>query len=205
VRAGWLERLQRGVFRRPHDALALYPSLRLLERTIEGLHVGGKTALAWYGVQHYLTRQPQLDLYGWVDRRLPAWFLDIFPATYHQKRLFRENPSAPLHAGPFEDGSGAPRTSAPERALLEMLSEVGVRQSLQDARELVESAYSLRADVLQDCLQQCTSIKTVRLCLQLGREQSAPWAEKLDRGLLDVGSDRRWIGRTADGLLVLKP
>ena len=32
VRAGWLTRLTRGVFCRPHDALALHPSLILLQR-----------------------------------------------------------------------------------------------------------------------------------------------------------------------------
>jgi hypothetical protein len=31
--------------------------------------------------------------------------------------------------------------------------------------------------------------KTVRLCLQLGREDSLPWAAKLDPGELPTGSD----------------
>jgi len=41
-----------------------------------------------------------------------------------------EQPSALLHVGSFEQRSGAPQVSAPERALLELLSEVGVRQPL---------------------------------------------------------------------------
>ena len=86
-----------------------------------------------------------------------------------------------------------------------MLSEVGVRQPLQEARELAESAYSLRADVLRDLLQRCTSVKTVRLCLQFGRELALPWATKLDAAQLPTGSDRAWVSRSADGLLVLKP
>ena len=89
--------------------------------------------------------------------------------------------------------------------MLELLSEVGVRQPLQEARELVESAYSLRADVLRELLQHCRSIKTVRLCLQLGGEASLPWAVKLDPATLPTGSDRPWVSRSADGLLVLKP
>ena len=89
--------------------------------------------------------------------------------------------------------------------MLELLSEVGVRQPLQEARELVESAYSLRADVLRELLQHCTSIKTVRLCLQLGREASLPWVDKLDPAMLPTGSDRPWVSRSVDGLLVLKP
>ena len=117
----------------------------------------------------------------------------------------RQEPGSLLHVRPVENGKGGPLVSAPERALLEVLSEVGVRQPLQEARELVESTYSLRADVLRDLLKRCTSVKTVRLCLQLGRELSQPWAGKLDPSQLPKGGDRPWVSRSADGLLVLKP
>jgi hypothetical protein len=205
VRAGWLTRLMRGVYCRPNDTLALYPCLVLLQRKVDGLRVGGKSALDWYGVRQYVSQQPVLHLYGWAAARLPEWFTKRFPAEYHRKRLFNEQPDALLHVGPFEKRSGAPQVSAPERALLELLSEVGVRQSLQEARELTENAYNLRADVLRELLQHCASVKTVRLCLQLGRELSLPWAIKLDPTKLPTGSRRAWVSKSADGLLVLKP
>jgi hypothetical protein len=205
VRAGWLMRLARGVYCRPNETLALYPSLVLLQRKFEGLHVGGKSALDWYGVRQYVSQRPVLRLYGWVAARLPGWFTERFPAEYHRKRLFEERPDALLHVGPFEKQSGAPQVSEPERALLEVLSEVGVRQTLQEARELTESAYSLRASVMQGLLKRCTSVKTVRLCLQLGRDLSLPWAARIDAAMLPTGSDRPWVSRSADGLLVLKP
>jgi len=205
ARAGWLTRLTRGVYVRPNDTLELHACLLLLQRNVDGLHVGGKSALDWYGVRHYLSQQAILQLYGWTTTRLPDWFTERFPAEYHRKRLFDEPSADPLHAGLFEKRSGAPRVSTPERALLEVLSEVGVRQPLQEARELAESAYSLRADVLRELLQHCTSVKTVRLCLQLGRELALPWAAKLDPAQLPTGSDRPWVSRSGDGLLVLKP
>lgn len=204
VRAGWLIRLARGVYCRPNDTPALHPSLVLLERKLEGLHVGGKSALDWYGVRHYLSQKPVLHLYGWASARLPAWFTEYFPAEYHRKRLFDEQPDALLYAGPFEKRSRAPQVSAPERALLEVLSEVGVRQPLQEARELLESAYSLRASVLSELLQRCNSVKTVRLCLNFGREYSLPWAAKIDPAQMPTGSNRPWVSRSADGLLVIK-
>lgn len=184
------------------------PSLILLQRAVNGLHVGGKSALDWYGVRHYLSQQPVSYLYGWTATRLPDWFTERFPAEYHRKRLFEvESPDDPLHAGPFEKRHGAPRVSAPERALLEVLSEVGVRQPLQEAeaRELAESFYGLRTEVLRDLLQHCSSVKTVRLCLHLGRELALPWAAKLDAAQLPTGSNRAWVSRSADGLLLLKP
>jgi hypothetical protein len=45
ARAGWLTRLARGVYGRPNDPLTLDASLVLLQRQIEALHVGGKSAL----------------------------------------------------------------------------------------------------------------------------------------------------------------
>jgi len=205
ARAGWLTRLARGVYCRPNDPPALHSSLLLLQRRFEGLHVGGKSALDWYGVRQYVAQQPVLHLYGWAAGRLPPWFSDRFPAEYRRKRLFDERPDALLHVDPFEKRGGAPLVSAPERAWLELLSEVGMRQPLQEARELGESAHGLRADVLRQLLQRCASVKTVRLCLQLGREASLPWAAKLDAATLPTGSGRAWVARSANGLLVLKP
>lgn len=205
VRAGWLERLARGVFSRPGEALSRDASLLLLERRVEGLHVGGKSALNWYNVRHYVAQKETLHLYGWAAAVLPDWFQKHFPSEYHRKRLFKEQPSAMSHITPFENRAGAPKVSSPERALLELLSEVGVRQPLQEARELMESAYTFRADALRDLLKTCTSVKTVRLCLQLGRELSLPWSAKLDAKKLPTGSRRAWVSRSKNGLLVLKP
>jgi Transcriptional regulator, AbiEi antitoxin, Type IV TA system/Transcriptional regulator, AbiEi antitoxin N-terminal domain len=205
VRSGWLNRLARGVYFRPGETLLLHPSLRLLERMIQGFHVGGKTALSWYGVRHYLTERETLQLYGLVAAKLPAWFQERFPSEYRRKRLFQEQSDSLLHVGPFENSPYGPRVSSPERGVLEMLSEVGVRQPLQEARELMESTYNLRVDVLNQLLKRCTSVKTVRLCLQFGRELSLPWLKKLDPAELPTGSKLPWVSRTGDGLLVLKP
>jgi hypothetical protein len=204
ARAGWLERLARGVYCRPGEALALHSSLLLLQRQVAGLHVGGKSALAWYGYSQYVSQRATLNLYGWTSARLPEWFVRHFPSDYHRKRLFRERPNQMLAVGRFENRTGAPLVSTPERALLELLDEVGVRQPLQEAREIAESLYNLRAEVLVGLLKKCTSVKTVRLCLKLGRELSLPWTGKLDAATLPKGSARPWISKSMDGLLVLK-
>ena len=205
ARSGWLRRLGRGVYCRPDEALSLHPSLVVLQQKIAGLHVGGMTALEWYGVRQYVSQQGALHLYGWNATRLPDWFGRHFPGEYHRKRLFTEQPEQLPGVAPYENRDGAPLVSTPERALLEMLDEVGVRQPLQEAREIAEGAYSLRADVLMDLLKRCISVKTVRLCLRLGRELSLPWVGKLDEDTLPTGSARPWISKSKDGLLVLQP
>lgn len=204
VRSGWLERLARGVYRRPSDTLVLGPSLRLLAQKFPGLRVGGVTALDWHGLRHYVSPRPELNLYGWAAGPLPTWFTNAFPNRYHRLRLFDEQPSDPLRVQPFGTSDGAP-TSEAERALLEMLSEVGVRQTLGGAREIMEAAGALRHEVLVELLKRCTSVKTVRLCLKLADDLELPWRTKLLRSRLPTGSAQRWVSRGKGGTLILPP
>ncbi len=205
ARSGWLKRLARGVYCRPGEPLSRDGSLAVLQHTIKGLHVGGKTALDWYGVRHYVASREMLRLYGWTAARLPEWFTSRFESEYHRKRLFHENPDDMRHVAPLDQRKGAPLTSSPERATLEILSEVGVRESLGEAREILEGAYNLRPDVLNELLQQCTSVKTVRLCIKLAREFNMGWSEKLEIAKFPTGSDRPWVSKSGDGLLILRP
>ena len=204
ARTGWLTRLDRGVYCRPGASLELHPSLCFLAHRILGLHVGSKTALDWHGIRQHLAHRSQLRLYGWVSKPLPTWFTEQFPtAVYHRLRLFEESPSDLLYVRTLDRKKDAPLVSSPERAILELLSEVGVRQPLQEARDILESVPFLRAGVMQELLSQCRQVKTVRLCLKLGREFGHPWANKLDDTQLPTGSAHRWVGKTREGLLVL--
>ena len=98
VRAGWLNRLARGVFLRPESPLEFSPSLRLLERRVAGMHIGGKSALDWHGLRHNLSPKTSLRLYGSESASLPLWFTKHFPeSSYHRLRLFDEEMSAKEH------------------------------------------------------------------------------------------------------------
>jgi hypothetical protein len=110
--------------------------------------------------------------------------------------MFEEQSTKPLSVDHFEHRSGAPLVAAPERAILELLSEVGVRQPLQEARKIMEGTCNLRADILDKLLSHRTSVKTVRLCLQLGRELKLNWFSKLDATKLPTGSDRPWVSKS---------
>src|SRR5580658_7807804 len=71
---GWLVRLGRGVFMFRNDNLQRDPCLKFLAQRIAGLHVGGKTALAWRGVRHNLATKEPLWLWGDSPTKLPLWF-----------------------------------------------------------------------------------------------------------------------------------
>ena len=65
--------------------------------------------------------------------------------------------------------------STPERALLELLSDVGKCQSTEEVRYLVEGARSLRMDVLETSQAHLKRIKVVRLAHALADELDLPW------------------------------
>ncbi len=203
ARSGWLTRVAQGLYARP-GPLDLHASLKVLELRIPGCHIGGRTALAWHGIQHFVRTESPLDLFGWDSVRLPEWFAKTFPAVYHRKRLFVETPESLMAVSGFGNAATAPLTSDPERGLLETLSEVGPRQSLAEARAIMESAYGLREEVLLNLLGQCTNVKTVRLCLLLSRELSLPFADALLSADLPTKGKGAWVSKTPEGWLVLK-
>jgi hypothetical protein len=203
ARSGWLTRLAQGLYVRP-GPLDLHASLKILQRKITGCHIGGRTALAWHGIVHFLRPESPLDLFGWDASPLPNWFTQAFAALYRRKRLFVESPQSLLAVSGLGDAANGPLTSDPERGLLELLSEVGLRQSLSEARAIMEGAYAMREDVLLSLLGQCTSVKTVRLCLLLSRELRLPFADALLAANLPTQGQGAWVSKTAQGWLVLK-
>ncbi|MGK8436785.1 type IV toxin-antitoxin system AbiEi family antitoxin domain-containing protein [Ectopseudomonas hydrolytica] len=206
--AGWLVRLAQGVYAFPNDDFEVYGALKLLQQRVPGLHVGGKSALALQGVRHNLGRD---TLVLWGDNRfaLPTWFTSRFPARYAYARLF-DWPDTPLASSTLTTPPGLPnhlRVSAPERAVLELLYEVGVKQSLEEARNVFDGLRSPRKDVLGQLLSCCTSVKTVRLFLTWARETSLVDVDALlEQYPVRTGSATRWMSQLDDGsLLSLKP
>ncbi len=207
--SSWLDRLGQGIYAFAGDTLTAHGAVKLLQTRVTGLHVGGKSALALQGVRHNLARQETLVLWGDARFTLPEWFTSRFPSRYVAAQLF-----GTLEAGQLAKSLTTPpgvsdglRVSVPERAVLELLYDVGTHQGLEEARNLFDGVRNLRKDVLGGLLQSCTSVKTIRLFLTWARETSLVDVEALRRDyVLPVGSEKRWISRMKDGqLLSLQP
>jgi hypothetical protein len=209
VRSGWLVRLTQGVYAFPGETLDAPSAIKFLQDHVPGLHVAGKSALALQGVRHNLgPREPWL-LWGDVRFKLPDWFTSRFPGRYVGAKLFAwPDESLPGKTLTTPPGlAGDLLVAAPERALLELLYEVGTHQGLEEARNLFDGQRNLRKDLLGRLLQCCTSVKAVRLFLTWAREtQLLDVDALLLQHPLAVGSDKRWMNRLKDGtLLSLKP
>ena len=206
---GWLVRLAQGVYAFPNDDFGVHGALLFLQKRVPGLHVGGRSALALQGVRHNLGGRDTLVLWGDNRFALPSWFTSRFPARYVYARLF-DWPDTHLADKTLTTPPGLPellRVAVPERAVLELLYEAGVKQSLEEARNLFDGLRSPRRDLLGQLLSCCTSVKAVRLCLTWARETNVVDVDALlEQYPVRTGSTRRWMSRLDDGtLLSLRP
>ena len=198
-RTGWLIRLGPGVYTFPGARLDRDQCLLFLQRRIHGLHVGGKTALAWQGVTHYLSTVDTLTLWGAEKTTLPSWFVSQFPSNYRSWGLFNDKMASQGLFTPPELTSHV-EVSARERALLELLRDIRTEVDLEEARHLFFATKGMRLRSAGELLEGCTNVRTVRLFLMWGHESDNIDVEQLRaKYKLPTGSSSRWIGKLADG------
>ncbi len=206
VKSGWLEKLGRGVFMFTGDTLHQDATLGFLAKRIPGLHLAAKTSLARHGFRHNVAQDEVTIL--WSDRpnALPEWFQNRFPSRYSTLRLFDEDLPPGFGISTLPDNPDGPHVSEPERALLEMLSEVGVHQEVDEARNIMEGVRQLRTVRLAKLLSACRMVKAARLCVVWAEELGLPWAAKAREAAKGKMGTGRWVGRFKDGsTLILKP
>lgn len=205
VKTGWLQRLASGVYAAPNHPLSLEASLRFLAEESYPLHVGGKTALAWFGYRHNVSPTgEQLTLYAQGRTKVPKWFTEHFQCRVSGRVLFDEPNGVPLYLANNHPTHPGIWVSEPERAALEMLSDVPENQGLEEASNLVEGMTSMRTSVLMALLTKCKNVKTVRLFLHLAKQLKLPYAASLPPELLPTGSKSRYVRKLPKGTLILK-
>lgn len=215
---GWLERVGRGVFRRPaprpvHWQQAVASLQMLHDRNIT---VGGRTALELEGYAHYLSRHGPREIHLYGDDKPPGWLaaLAVGPSfvSHNARRLFRAGSAA----GPIRtfrtslNGDGtdlhSPSSgfvwrrldyewgvvmSTPERAILELLDELPSRETFHQVDVLMEGLVDLSPLRMTPLLSECGSVKVKRLFLWFAERHRHPWLERLDLSGVDLGSGKR--------------
>lgn len=199
ARTGWLKKLGRGVFLLPGDNLDKEASLALLAKHTPGLHVSGKTALAWRGIRHNISTKERIALWSDAPTKLPSWLTEQFPCRLQTTHIFDESTPPSLGVTSLPTGRADLPVSTPERALLELLSDAGKNQSLEETQHLVESARNLRLPLLEELFSHLTRIKVARLATDLADSLELPWKEVAKRHRDRLGGAARWVATTRTG------
>ena len=208
VSRGWLERIVRGVYRRPlpegaqdasENAWAI-PLLSLQWIMKYDTYLGGESALNLAGHVHYLNLgdAPRVHFYG----PTPSW-LKRLPIqehiVLHRDRLFGGDLTGVVHAGQNAQGAGhlvnvwqwSIRASSPERAILEALDGLPNHASFDNLDKIFEGLAILRPKQLMLLLMRCRSVKVRRLFFVFSDRHRHPWRKHLDASKIDFGSGPR--------------
>ena len=199
VLSGWLQSLGHGAYARSGQAVGWEGVLlglhRLAGRTC---HVGGLSALERHGFAHFLPLGGEQKIHVMSMRRPPAWVKSVALQTelhFDTRRLFSDDTG---EMGLVELSTSirdwALSMSGPERAIMELLSDVGPNDhSFEHAAHVFEGMTVLRPGVVNDLLAECRSIKVRRIFLFLADHFDYPWVKRLETTALDLGSGNRQV------------
>ena len=207
-RAGWLEHVARGLYRRPYAASESYdqqdwalPILSAQWIMRYDFHVGAVTALALQGHQHYLPLGGKAPVYLYGD--VPAWLPRLpLDATVHVRRrqLFGASQSGVenIDFDPLAHEGGSLwrwplKTSSSERAVLEAINELPDQEGFETIDKLFEGLTSLRPRRLTALLGECRSIKVKRLFFLFADRHRHAWLRHIDKGAINLGSGPRML------------
>ena len=188
----WLDSLGNGAMMRAGDTVDYYGALYALQ-TQAGLHVhpGGTTALSLLGKSHYLELSPnRAVLFGGGREILPKWFRDHdwqVAIEYHPTSFLPND----VGLQDFEVKNFSIKVSSAARAMMECLYLAPEKQELVECFELMEGLNNLRPALVQQLLEQCTSVKVKRLFLYLADKAGHEWLQYLDLQKIDLGKGKR--------------
>lgn len=202
IETGWLERLERGVFRRPapHPAPLDWQTCLLSLQHIMNYQVqaGGITALGLQGYSHYLPLGGRASVWLYGDE-IPPWLprlkLDA-PLITRGLSLFGD-PTLGLADSKWGDPSAtlpwgwALRLSSPERAIMEALDELPDHESFHNLDMVFEGLVTLSPRRLAALLHSCRKIKVIRLFFVFADRHNHPWRQHLDPDEFQLGTGDR--------------
>lgn len=194
VTSGWLQRVGEGAFTLKGDGPDWLGAVFGLQQKRDAtFHPGGRTALELANAAHFLPigAEAPVYLFSRAGERVPAWFRRLPWAG--RVRLVSSD-FLPADAGWREHTAGefTVKTSAPERAILELLFQaVHDAEGYEHARLIFEGLGTLRPEVVQALLESCSSVKVKRLFLHFAELHQHPWFRELKVEKISLGSGKR--------------
>ena len=197
LRAGHLQAVKRGLYRKPGAILKWQQVAFSLQEIGYISHVGGLTALAERGLVHYLEMGDR-DIQVFSAHKLPKWLetwqqeqKSDFYFSIHTKKWIQNLPKEAFNSIPFGSWDWPIKTAQPELAIIEMLSEAKSTTDLQVIDSIFDGLTTLSPNRLQLVLENCDSIQTKRLFGWFSDRHSHPWLKRLEWHSLELGNGKR--------------
>lgn len=193
-RNGWLKSIGKGAFVKYNDEPEIEGGIFALQyQLVLDVHIGGRTSFILKSTTFFAHLGAIVpDMFGSTKTKLPKWFADAFSEHGYN---FYNTSFLPTYQGieQYQENGWNFKISSPERAILEMLYLYPEVTTLKDTYETLELLVNLRPDLLQNLLENCTSIKVKRLFLYMAEKIGHSWFQFLDLSKISLGFGKRVI------------
>jgi len=193
-KSGWIESLGRGAYKKTNDEIHWYGGLASLQQQLSlNVHLGGATSLSIKGSSHYVRLgKEKIFLFSALNQKLPKWFLDYNwdnPISFIRTSFLPDN----LAITTYEFNGINIQTSSNERAILECLYLSPKSFDLLECYQIMEGLSTLRPNILQQLLSQCSSVRVKRLFLYMADKAKLPVLKHINLNEIDLGKGDRVI------------
>ena len=205
VDRGWLERLVRGVYRRPlrgggagQRIVPWKTALLSLQWVMKyDVHMGGLSAIDLLSFSSF----PDHSIHIYGDA--PAWLSRVptdRPFTVHGRRHFNDDETGILETAQYPDWSilmtkwlWQMKASSCERALLEVLVDLRSAADFDYVDAVFGSVTLVSPPLMTEVLVACQSIKLRRLFFVFADRHPHGYLRLMNRSLIDLGSGPRTL------------
>jgi len=197
VRSKWLERLATGVYYFTGNTPILFSAISSYNSQLKKKCViGASTALDLKGFSHYgMMGKPVAYLFTTKTERLPKWFVRYkwnMEVRYFTTSIFSNKD---IGIEKIKEDDNELLVSFPERAFMECLWLSPSYFSLMDLYFIMEMLTTLRPKLVQQLLEECTSVKVKRLFLYMAEKSGHSWFKSLNTSNIKLGKGTRLIAK----------
>ncbi|MEI8087049.1 MAG: type IV toxin-antitoxin system AbiEi family antitoxin domain-containing protein [Paludibacter sp.] len=192
-KSGWLSFLSKGVMYRTGDKLSFYSALSNYNSQLEkGFYVGAHSALELSGFNHFVPMgKPVLMIGHPKEDKVPYWMVNTvfeYELKFFSTKIFLKPQLTNLDKGDVKIFA-----SVPEQAFLECLLLAPQQYAYMDLFYIMEQLTTLRAEVVQQLLENTENIKIKRLFLFMSQKAGHDWFGRLDRSKINLGIGKRQL------------
>jgi len=192
--SGWLKSIGNGAMIRHGDDVNWLGAVYSLQNQAGyDLHIGARSAINLLGIGHYIElNQKEALLFAPRGIGLPAWFRK---ADWGIDIKLHNTDFLPVGLGltVINEKTFRVKISNPARAILECLYLSPNQFSLTEAFQLMEGLATLKPADVQELLENCNSVKVVRLFLYMAIKANHSWSKHLKLKNINTGKGKRNI------------
>jgi hypothetical protein len=189
VKSGWLRKVGPGVYQRDHGKTDPLLTIKAIQQHLKlPFYVGAQTAMYMQGVMHYIKFKHKHKCFILnQDLKLSKWILSFEALDIIKRKLFKPEMAESFV---YQDEI---KISSHERALIEMSALIPKKATFDELVHLMDLSPSLRAPLIQQLLENCTSIRAKRIFLYVAEGTQHSWFKRINVKKIYLGKGTRQI------------